>query len=99
MEALAENRVECVRELVAVEGVDLETRDSRGVGLEENARDNGSLEAWQVVREELGRREEQRREERTRTLSVDMGNGCLFGDLTRSTDKFEIKVINKPTFK
>ena len=66
MEAVWNNRVKCVRELVAVEGVDLETRDSQGRSLEEVAREEGSQEAWQVVREELGRREEQKREERKR---------------------------------
>ena len=60
MWAVGMNKVECVRELVAVEGMDLETYDSRGRGLEEVARDEGSLEAWQVVREELGRREDAR---------------------------------------
>ena len=60
-----------MRELVAEEGVDLETRDSQGRGLEELARDEGSQEAWQVVREELGRREERRREERNKTLSTE----------------------------
>ena len=52
------NSVGCVRELVVVEGVDLKTRDSQGRGLEEVARSKGSMEAWQVVREELKRREE-----------------------------------------
>ena len=52
MLAVARNRVGCVRELVAVEGVDLEPTDSQGVGLEEKARSWGfGLEAWQVVRE------------------------------------------------
>ena len=45
--------MECVRELVAVEGVDLDTRDSMGVRLEEVARRRG-LDVWQVVREERG---------------------------------------------
>ena len=63
MNAVWWNRVECVRELVAVEGVDLETRDSQGRGLEEVARVKGSLEAWLVVSEELGRREELARRE------------------------------------
>ena len=74
MNAVWWNRVECVRELVAVEGVDLETRDSRGRGLEEMARIEGCLEAWQVVREELRRREEWRRRPKTeesRILSVE----------------------------
>ena len=66
MVAVQWNRVECVRELVAVEEVDLEARDLDGYGLEEWARVEGSLEAWQVVREELGRREEQ-----YRTLSME----------------------------
>ena len=55
--AVGRNKVECVRELVAVEAVDLETRDLRGRNLEEMAKITGGLEAWQVVREELGRRE------------------------------------------
>jgi hypothetical protein len=74
MTAVAWNRVECVRELVAVEEVDLETRHSLGRSLEEVAMANGGLEAWQVVREELGRRQERRRREDTnenRTLSVE----------------------------
>ena len=52
------DNVECVRELVAVEGVHLETTDPQGWSLEKLARIQRSLEAWQVVREELGRRED-----------------------------------------
>ena len=61
MLAVKKNNVELVRELVAVKGVRLETRDRRGGSLEEKARRWGSLEAWQVVREERGRREERRK--------------------------------------
>ena len=38
MEAVRGGRVDCVRELVRVEGVDLNTRDERGRRLEEGAR-------------------------------------------------------------
>ena len=56
MLAVSWGNVSCVRELVGQSGVELETRDSEGRGLEEVAREGDSLEAWQVVREELGRR-------------------------------------------
>ena len=53
--------------MLAVEGVDLEIKDLEGVGLEEVARIRGyGLEAWQVVRVEMGRREEG-----NRILSID----------------------------
>ena len=72
MLAVIRNNVEWVRELVAGEGVHLETRDSRGRSPEEVARDGGyGLEAWQVVKEELGKRKKWRREEQRRTLSVE----------------------------
>ena len=56
MLAVGMKRVECVRKLVALEKVDLETRDSRGRGLEKLARIQRSQKAWQLVREELVRR-------------------------------------------
>ena len=67
MWAVFMNHVECVRELVAVEVVDLEPRDLEGKGLEEVARrrvwrreGEKTGEALQVVREEQGRRGERR---------------------------------------
>ena len=63
MLAVRMNRVKCVREMMAVEGVDLETRDPWGRGLEEAARCHGGPEAWQVVREGKRRREVQVKKE------------------------------------
>ena len=51
--------VNCVRQLVAVREVDLETRDGLGMSLEQNT----SLEIWQLLREGKRRREEQVRKE------------------------------------
>ena len=83
MLAVGMNRVQCVRELVVVEGVDLETRDLKGVGLEETARIRGyGLEAWQVVRQEIGRREEG-----NRTLSIDKMMAKCRGVLEKHSKK------------
>ena len=70
MEAVYWGRVECVRELVAVEGVQLETRDHKGMSLEEVARERGRLAVWNVLREEkMIREEKQKRQEEQRSRS------------------------------
>ena len=63
MLAVERNNVGCVRELVALEGVDLETRNLEGRGLEEWARIWCSKEAWLVVKEGKRRKEEKLKKE------------------------------------
>ena len=55
--------VDCVRELVAEKGVDLETKDNIGKSLEDMARESRHMEAWEVVRKVLEKRGEEARAE------------------------------------
>ena len=61
MWAVSYGGIQCVKELVSLPEVDLTSKDDEGMGLEDIARDAGQLEAWQVVREALKRREQEQK--------------------------------------
>ena len=70
MVAVYHGNVECVRELVAVKGVDLDTRDNKGRSLEFRARGQGHLAVWEVVRDEQRRMEEQEKDNDNRRYDI-----------------------------
>ena len=51
MLAVSKGSLACARELVGVEGVDLDTRDGQGRSLEEVARARGSAEVERLIRD------------------------------------------------
>ena len=59
MLAVSYGSLDCVRELVEQPGVELEARDEDGKSLEDMARGRGYPEAWEIVREELERRQQE----------------------------------------
>ena len=61
MFAIGQEAVGCVRELVQVEGVDLDTRDDTGLTLEEVAEEIGAKEVREVLK--VARRRKEREEE------------------------------------
>ena len=73
MAAVHSGNVACVKELAKLPGVDLETRNSEGLGLEEVARREGQYEAWdEVVWQMLRRRgRERQRQERDEDITIE----------------------------
>ena len=102
MMAVEKNRLECVKMLVAVEVVDLETRHSQGYGLEEMARIRGNQEVWQVVREEKRRREvreQERKKEEAKDRLTNENIDNLVDFIVGNEKKMVTQKKKKKTFK
>ena len=70
MVALFNGNLGCVKELLKLDEVDLETTDNLGLGLEELARVGEHLDIWEVVREEQRRRSVEKEVRREKIVSI-----------------------------